>query len=82
MSASSRPSQRWFKIYYWLQKTGISPENAQKAAQAVVEFMKTKLPAPIAGQLDAVRSGDMSGVAGHAGDMLKGKLGGAFGGSS
>ena len=69
-------------VNFVVQKTGISQENAQKAAQAVIEFMKTKLPAPIAGQLDAVLSGDMSGVAGQAGEMLKGKLGGAFGGNS
>jgi hypothetical protein len=63
-----------------VQKTGISQENAQKAAQTVIDFLKTKLPAPVAGQVDAVLAGDMSGVAGQAGEMLKGKLGGAFGG--
>ena len=59
-----------------VQKTGISQENAQKAAQTAIDFVKTKLPAPIAGQVDAVLAGDMSGVAGQAADMLKGKLGG------
>jgi hypothetical protein len=63
-----------------VQKTGISQENAQKAAQTVIDFLKTKLPAPVASQVDAVLSGDMSGVAGQAGEMLKGKLGGALGG--
>ena len=63
-----------------VQKTGISQENAQKAAQTAIDFLKSKLPAPIAGQVDAVLAGDMSGVAGQAGEMLKGKLGGAFGG--
>jgi hypothetical protein len=63
-----------------VQKTGISQENAQKAAQTVIDFVKAKLPAPLAGQVDAVLAGDMSGVAGQAGEMLKGKLGGAFGG--
>jgi hypothetical protein len=29
--------------------------------------------------VDAVLAGDMSGIAGQAGEMLKGKLGGAFG---
>jgi hypothetical protein len=62
-----------------VQKTGISQENAQKAAQTVIDFLKTKLPAPVAGQVDAVLAGDMSGIAGQAGEMLKGKLGGAFG---
>ena len=63
-----------------VQKTGISQENAQKAAQTAIDFLKTKLPAPVAGQVDAVLAGDMSGLAGQAGEMLKGKLGGAFGG--
>lgn len=63
-----------------VQRTGISQENAQKAAQAAIDFIKSKLPAPIAGQVDAVLAGDMSGIAGQAGEMLKGKLGGAFGG--
>ena len=63
-----------------VQKMGISQENAQKAAQTVIDFLKTKLPAPVASQVDAVLAGDMSGVAGQAGEMLKGKLGGAFGG--
>lgn len=63
-----------------VQKTGISQENAQKAVQTVIDFLKTKLPAPIAGQVDAVLSGDFSGVAGQAGEILKGKMGGTFGG--
>lgn len=62
-----------------VQKTGISQENAQKAAQTAIDFLKTKLPAPIASQVDAVLAGDMSGIAGQAGEMVKGKLGGAFG---
>jgi hypothetical protein len=62
-----------------VQKTGISQENAQKAAQTAIDFLKTKLPAPIAGQVDAVLAGDMSGIANQAGEMLKGKLGGASG---
>jgi hypothetical protein len=62
-----------------VQKTGISQENAQKAAQTAIDFLKTKLPAPLAGQVDAVLAGDMSGIAGQAGEMLKGKLGGALG---
>jgi hypothetical protein len=63
-----------------VQKTGISQENAQRAAQAAIDFLKSKLPAPIASHVDAVLAGDLSGVASQAGEMLKGKLGGAFGG--
>ncbi len=63
-----------------VQKTGLSQENAQKAVQTVVDFIKAKLPAPIASQVDAVLSGDVSGLGAQGGEMLKGKLGGMFGG--
>ena len=36
-----------------VQKTGISQENAQKTVQVTLGFLKTKLPAPLAGQLDS-----------------------------
>ena len=36
-----------------VQKTGISEENAQKAVQVTFGFLKTKLPAPVAAQLDS-----------------------------
>jgi len=36
-----------------VQKTGISQENAQKAVQVMQGFLKTKLPTPIASQLDS-----------------------------
>ena len=39
-----------------VQKTGISEENAQKAVQVMLGFLKTRLPAPVAGQLDSVLS--------------------------
>ena len=39
-----------------VQKTGISQENAQKAVQVTLGFLKTKLPAPLAGQLDSFLS--------------------------
>ena len=55
-----------------VQKTGISEEQARTAVTTVVNFLKQKLPAPIAGQIDGVLSG--SGV----GDALKG-LGGLLG---
>ena len=59
-----------------VQKTGISDENAQKAARVAIDFLKTKLPAPISGQVDAVLAGNTSGLLGQASDILKGKLGG------
>jgi nucleoid DNA-binding protein len=36
-----------------VQKTGISQENAQKAVQVTLGFLKTKLPTPVAAQLDS-----------------------------
>jgi hypothetical protein len=39
-----------------VQRTGISQENAQKAVQVMLGFLKTKLPAPLAGQVDSVLS--------------------------
>jgi hypothetical protein len=55
------------------QKTGLSPEHAKTAVDTVVGFLKTKLPAPIASQLDGVLSG--GGVASAMG-ALSGGLGG------
>ena len=39
-----------------VQKTGISEENAQKAVQVVLGFLKAKLPAQVAAQLDSFLS--------------------------
>ncbi len=55
-------------------KTGISEEQARTAVQTVAGYLKEKLPAPVAGQVDAVLSGGTPNV----GDMGK-SLGGLFG---
>ena len=55
-----------------VQKTGISEEQARGAVKTVIDFLKQKLPAPIAGQIDGLLSGS------GAGDALKG-LGGLLG---
>jgi nucleoid DNA-binding protein len=39
-----------------VQQTGISQENAQKAVQVMLGFLKTKLPTPVAAQLDSFLS--------------------------
>jgi hypothetical protein len=57
-------------------KTGISEEEARGAVTTVLGFLKDKLPAPIAGQLDSVVAGG-SGAAGNLGDIA-GKVGGMF----
>ena len=36
-----------------VQRTGISQENAQKSVQVTLGFLKTKLPTPVAAQLDS-----------------------------
>jgi uncharacterized protein (DUF2267 family) len=61
------------------EKAGISEAQAQMAVRAVADFLKEKLPAPVAGQVDAVLSADVSGVAGAAESVIKG-LGGLMGG--
>ncbi len=57
------------------QKTGLSPEQARTATETVLGFFKTKLPAPLAGQIDSFLTG--SGSGGIA-DAVKG-VGGLFG---
>ena len=39
------------------QRTGISEDNARTAVTTVLGFLKDKLPAPIAGQIDSVVGG-------------------------
>ena len=58
------------------QKTGLSEEMARAAVEIVIGFLKEKLPAPIAGQIDSVLGGaDLTkGVE----DLAKG-LGGILG---
>jgi len=68
-----------------VKKTGLSQDDARKAVEVVVNALKSNLPGPIASQLDSFLSGGLSGgmntLAGEAGDLLKGKLSGLFGGS-
>jgi hypothetical protein len=53
------------------QKAGISEGQAKAAVETVVGFLKDKLPAPIAGQIDGLLSGQ------SAGNLAQG-LGGLF----
>lgn len=54
------------------EKTGIGEDKARVAVTTVINFLKDRLPAPIASQIDGVISG--KGV----GDVTKG-IGGMFG---
>ena len=60
------------------EKTGISADQARSAVDTVMGFLKEKLPAPIAGQIDNLMSGAGGGVTGTVGDMAA-KVGGLFG---
>jgi hypothetical protein len=53
------------------QKTGLAEDKARDAVMTVLGFLKERLPAPIAGQLDGLLGGAGSGMQ----DMAKG-LGG------
>jgi len=50
------------------QKTGLSEELAKTAVDTVIGFLKQKLPAPVASQIDSLISGagDASGLGGMA----------------
>ena len=51
------------------KKTGLSQEMSKTAVETVLNYLKQKLPAPIAGQVDGVLSG--SGTP-DVGDLAKG----------
>ena len=55
------------------QKTGLSEEMSKVAVETVLNHLKDKLPAPLAGQIDNVLEGK------GMGDLSQG-LGGLFGG--
>ena len=57
------------------QRTGLAPDKAKIAVETVLNFAKTKLPAPIATQLESALTG---GGAGDFAGAAKG-LGGSFG---
>ncbi len=54
-------------------KTGISHDQAQQAAQTVIDYLKARLPGPVAGQIDNALKGNA-----NMGDMAK-NVGGMFG---
>ncbi|MGH2594333.1 MAG: hypothetical protein ACRDGG_12550 [Anaerolineae bacterium] len=57
------------------QKVGIPADQAKKAVETVVGFLKDKLPAPIASQIDSLLSGAGGGIADKAKEGLSGLLG-------
>ena len=60
-----------------VEKTGLPEAQAKQAAEAVVSFLKEKLPAPLASQVDAALANEQ--VIDQAEDLLKKGLGGILG---
>ncbi len=54
-----------------VQKTGISEDQARQAVNVVLNFLKERLPAPIASQVDGAINNP--GVAGALGGLFGGK---------
>jgi uncharacterized protein (DUF2267 family) len=52
-------------------KVGISEAQAKQAVEMVMDFLKDRLPEPIAGQLDAALEGDLSDLTDMAGGLGK-----------
>jgi hypothetical protein len=66
-------------------KTGITQENAEKAVLVVFDFLKTKLPAPIASQVEPFLTGgpvNTSAFTQQAGGFAKSKVEGVLAGKS
>ena len=63
------------------QKTGIPTDKAQTAVTTVLGFLKERLPAPVAGQIDSLVAGGGTpgGMTGGLADSMKGVTG-MFGG--
>lgn len=55
------------------QETGLPEAQARKAAEAVIKFLKAKLPEPFAGQVDNFLGNE--GTADAAQDLLQKGLG-------
>jgi hypothetical protein len=57
------------------ERTGVSEEQARKAAETVIGYLKDKLPAPISSQLDTAASGggtDLGKMAEGLGNRFRG----------
>jgi hypothetical protein len=58
------------------EKTGLPPETARTAVETVLAYLKERLPAPIASQIEGLQGN--AGSSGGPGDLLGG-LGGMLG---
>jgi hypothetical protein len=58
------------------QRAGIAPDKAEMAVQAVLGYMRDRIPPQFAGYIDQVAGGkDLKGAGGGAMDMLGGIFG-------
>lgn len=60
------------------QRTGLSEAMSRQAVNVVLDYLKERLPAPLAGQVDMLLGTDKKQDAGDVAQLLKG-LGGRFG---
>jgi hypothetical protein len=61
------------------ERTGITHDQAQQAVDTVVTFLKSRLPAPLAGQIDGLLGAANSGNLAQQAEQALGGLGGMFG---
>lgn len=62
-----------------VSKTGISADHARTAIETVVTFLKAKLPAPIAGQVDSALGSAGSALGNVDIGSISSGIGGLFG---
>ena len=61
------------------QRTGITEQQARDAIETVATYLKTKLPTPLAVQIDGFLSGQSGQDIVDQGQEMLNKLGGMFG---
>jgi hypothetical protein len=61
------------------QKVGISEDMARTAVETVVNYLKSRLPAPIAAHVDTALGAAAPAIAGLDVGELAGSIGGLFG---
>lgn len=64
-----------------IDRTGLPEDKAASAVQTVLGFLKEKLPAPVASQIDGVVGGNGSGGSDKSGGIGS-AIGGMFGGKN
>jgi hypothetical protein len=65
-------------IQQLMDKTGLPEDKATAAVSTVVDFLKEKLPSPIASQIDSLMGGGASGLTEKLGGVMQ-SVGGMFG---